>query len=344
MLFALLTSASMNVDALEAAEALKAAYAAKVGDITKVRERLNIDQADPLAGIVRILREDCGVDSWHQLLSTHLECVLAWSPDQTEEFIQGINGLGNVYEVLADGLVKVTSAVEAKFGRDRAIENHEFNTWKRAELKKKREELKELFGEDWRYLRDVVDRELERKLESYRVNPYPLRPVPPHVFRWGVLEDALEDAAAELAAIDQALWRRHCFIEQARRDAADAVDAGFVRYLVAALRVPLAVTRVSWARAERDSYCDSYDNFESYRRLVLERPSRDADGVPLLSRSEIDRVVPAIFGVDVVWAALPTDGPRRERQAHAILVAEVLYEARHKQLVAHAAASGREDV
>ena len=335
MLFALLTSASMNVDALEAAEALKAAYAAKVGDITKVRERLNIDQADPLAGIVRILREDCGVDSWHQLLSTHLECVLAWSPDETEEFIQGINGLGNVYEVLADGLVKVTSAVEAKFGRDRAIENHEFNTWKRAELKKMREELG-VNWLNWLYLRDVLD----GQLESYRVNPYPLRPVPPHVFRWGVLEDALEDAAAELAAIDHALWRRHNFIEQARRAAADAVDAGFVRFLVAACRTQLAVTSALWARAEARSYCDSYDT----GALVLERPSRDADGVPLLSRNEIDRVVPAVFGVDVVWAALPTDGPRRERQAHAILVAEVLYEARHKQLVAHAAASGREDV
>ena len=84
--------------------------------------------------------------------------------------------------------------------------------------------------------------------------------------------------------------------------------------------------------------------FPGDRRFVLERPSRDADGVPLLSRSEIDRVVPAIFGVDVVWAALPPDGPRRERQARAILVAEVLYEARRKQLVAHAAASGREVV
>ena len=97
-------------------------------------------------------------------------------------------------------------------------------------------------------------------------------------------------------------------------------------------------TSALWARAEARNYCDSYDNFESYRRLVLERPSRDADGVPLLSRSEIDRVVPAVFGVDVVWAALPTDGPRRERQAHAILVAEALYEARRKQLAAHAAA------
>ncbi|CAH0379089.1 unnamed protein product [Pelagomonas calceolata] len=324
----------MNVDALEAMyAAIEAAYALKYGDITAVRERLHIDQADPLAGIVRLLREDCGVDSWHQLLSTHLECVLAWSPDQIEEFIQGINGLGNVYEVLADGLVKATNALEARFGRDRAIENYEFNTWKRAELKKKREELG---VKNWLYLWDVLD----RQLESYRVKRMPERPALPRVFCWG----PLEDVDAELAAIDQALWRGHNFIEQARRDAADAVDAGFVRYLVAALRVPLAVTRVSWARAERDSYCESYDNFESYRRLVLERPSRDADGVPLLSRSEIDRVLPAIFGVDIVWAALPTDGPRRERQARAILVAEVLYEARRKQLVAHAAASGREVV
>ena len=341
MLFALLTSASMNVDALEAAEALKAAYAAKVGDITKVRERLNIDQADPLAGIVRLLREDCGVDSWHQLLSTHLECVLAWSPDQIEEFIQGINGLGNVYEVLADGLVKATNALEARFGRDRAIENYEFSTRQRAECKKKREELKDLFGEDWRYLRDVVDRELK---STYCVKRMRERPEPPREFCWGVLEDALEDVDAELAEIDQVWWRGQKFIEQARHVAADVVDAGFVRYLVAAFRAQLAATSASWARAERDSYCESYDNFESYRRFVLERPSRDADGVPLLSRSEIDRVVPAIFGVDVVWAALPIDGPRRERQARAILVAEALYEARRKQLVAHAAASGREVV
>ena len=313
----------MDVDALKAA--------LKVGDITKVREWLNIDQADPRTGIVRVLRALCGGDSWHQRLSTHLEDILAWPTDETEGFIQGINGLGNVYEVLADGLVKATTALEARFGRDRAIENHEFNTWKRAELKKKREELG---VKNWLYLRDVLD----GQLESYRVNPYPLRPVPPHVFRWGVLEYALEDVTAELAAIDQALWRGHNSIVQARRDAADAVDAGFVRFLVAACRTQLAVTSALWARAERDSYCDSKDNYGSYRRFVLERPSRDADGVPLLSRSEIDRVVPAVFGVDVVWAALPPDGPRRERQARALLVAEVLYEARRKQLVGHAAA------
>ena len=278
----------------------------------------------------------CGVDSWDQLLSTHLEDILAWPTDETEGFIQGINGLGNVYEVLADGLVKVTNALEARCGARLAHETHEFNTRQRAERKKKREELKELFGEDWRYLGDVVDRELE---STYCVKRMPERPAPPRVFCLGVLEDALEDVAAELAAIDQARWRGDNFIEQARRDASDAVDAGFVRFLVAACRTQLAVTSALWARAERDSYCDSYENFQSYpRRFVLERPSRDADGVPLLSRSEIDRVVPAIFGVDVVWAALPTEGPRRERQARALLVAEALYEARRKQLVGHAAA------
>ena len=314
-------------------DALNAAYAAKVGDVTAVRKWLNFDQADPVTGIVMDLRATCGVDSWDQLLSTHLEDILAWPTDETEGFIQGINGLGNVYEVLADGLVKVTNAVEAKFGLDRAIENHEFNTWKRAELKKMREELG---VKNWLYLRDVLD----RQLESYRVKRMRERPEPPREFCWGVLEDALEDAAAELAAIDQALWRRHNFIEQARRAAADAVDAGFVRFLVAACRTQLAVTSALWARAEARNYRDSYDT----GALVLERPSRDADGVPLLSRSEIDRVVPAVFGVDVVWAALPPDGPRRERQARAILVAEALYEARRKQLVAHAAASGREVV
>ena len=84
-----------------------------------------------------------------------------------------------------------------------------------------------------------------------------------------------------------------------------------------------------WARAEARSYCDSYDT----GALVLERPSRDADGVPLLSRSEIDRVVPATFGVADAWAALPTDGQDRMwQQACALLVAEALYEARRKQL------------
>jgi hypothetical protein len=227
--------------------------------------------------------------------------MLAWSPDETKEFLRDIEIVANSGELTAEAFVIVTNAVEARLGARRAKEAYEFNTRQRAE-------------------------------RNYCVKRMPERPALPRVFCWGFLEDALEDVAAELAAIDQALWRGHNFIEQARRDAADAVDAGFVRFLVAACRTQLAVTSALWARAERDSYCESYDNFESYRRFVLERPSRDADGAPLLSRSEIDRVVPAIFGVDVVWAALPTDGPRRARQAHAILVAEALYEARRKQL------------
>jgi hypothetical protein len=302
LLFALLTSASMSVDALKAA--------LKVGDVTAVLEWLNFDQADPLAGIVRVLRALCGGDGWHQRLSTYLEYMLAWSPDETKEFLRDIEIVANSGELTAEAFVIVTNAVEARLGARRAKEAYEFNTRQRAE-------------------------------RNYCVKRMPERPALPRVFCWGFLEDALEDVAAELAAIDQALWRGHNFIEQARRDAADAVDAGFVRFLVAACRTQLAVTSALWARAERDSYCDA-DGFA--RRLVLERPSRDADGVPLLSRSEIDRVVPAIFGVDVVWAALPTDGPRRERQARALLVAEALYEARRKQLAAHAAASGREVV
>ena len=327
-------------EALKAAEALTAEYSAKVGDITAVRAWLYFDQADTVTGVARHLRTHC-VDGWHQFLGEQIGGMLAWPPESIEEVIRGVNFVANTGELLADGLVKATNAVEARFGRDRAIENYEFSTWQRAECKKKREELKDLFGEDWRYLRDVVDRELE---STYCVKRMRERPEPPREFCWGFLKDALEDVDAELAGIDQALWRGHNFIEQARRDAADAVDAGFVRYLVAAFRAQLAAASASWARAERDSYCESYDNFESYRRLVLERPSRDADGVPLLSRSEIDRVVPAVFGVDVVWAALPTEGPRRERQARAILVAEVLYEARRKQLVAHAAAAAAEPV
>ena len=315
----------MSVDALKAA--------LKVGDVTAVLEWLNFDQADPLAGIVRVLRALCGGDGWHQRLSTYLEYMLAWSPDETREFLRDIEIVANSGELTAEAFVIVTYAVEARLGARRAKETYEFNTWQRAKRKKKREELKELFGEDWRYLRDVVDRELE---STYCVKRMPERPAPPRVFCWG----APEDVAAELAAIDQALWRGHKFIKQARRDAADAVDAGFVRFLVAACRTQLAVTSGLWARAEARSYCDSYDT----GALVLERPSRDADGVPLLSRNEIDRVVPAVFGVDVVWAALPTDGPRRERQARALLVAEALYEARRKQLAAHAAASGREVV
>jgi hypothetical protein len=284
LLFALLTSASMSVDALKAA--------LKVGDVTAVLEWLNFDQADTVTGIVRVLRALCGGDGWHERLRPYLKDMLAWSPDETENFLRGIDFVANSGELTADAFVIVTEALEAKFGLHRAIENNEL-------FSRKCSELKEIL-----------------------------------VFRWG----HLEDVDAELAGIEQALWRGHNIIEQARRDAADAVDAGFVRFLVAACRTQLAVTSALWARAEARNYRDSYDNFESYRRLVLERPSRDADGVPLLSRSEIDRVVPAIFGVDVVWAALPIDGPRRERQARAILVAEALYEARRKQLVAHAAA------
>ena len=172
----------MDVDALKAAP--------KVGDVTAVREWLNIDQADPLAGIVRVLRALCGGDGWHQRLRHREEDILAWSPD-VEDFIRGIDSVANTVELTAEAFVLVTNAVEARLGARRAKEAYEFNTRQRAE-------------------------------RSHCVKRMPEHPAPPRVFCWG----PLEDVDAELAAIDQALWRGQGFIKQARRDAADAVDAG----------------------------------------------------------------------------------------------------------------------
>ena len=113
---------------------------------------------------------------------------------------------------------------------------------------------------------------------------------------------------------------------------AAAVGASFVPYHLAAFRILLALPLVKLACAESAS-CVADGGYDPHRQFVLETPSRDADGVPLLSRSEIDRVVPATFGVADAWAALPTDGQDRMwQQACALLVAEALYEARRKQL------------
>ena len=67
---------------------------------------------------------------------------------------------------------------------------------------------------------------------------------------------------------------------------------------------------------------------------VMGPPSRNADGVPLLSKSEIDRVVPAKFGIDDTWGAIPIGGELRARQTRAILVAAALYDTRRRQLLA----------
>ena len=166
-----------------------------------------------------------------------------------------------------------------------------------------------------------VDRELFRRQHG---------PPEPRVFRWGA---QLEDG--ELAAIERVLGEKKACIGAARRYA-DAVGAIFIPYHLAVFRTVLALPLVQCACAESASCVAAIsagDHYDPHRQFVLEAPSRDADGVPLLSRSEIDRVVPATFGVAWAWAALPTDGQDRMwQQACALLVAEALYEARRKQL------------
>ena len=51
-------------------------------------------------------------------------------------------------------------------------------------------------------------------------------------------------------------------------------------------------------------------------------------------KSEIDRVVPAKFGIDDTWGAIPIGGELRARQTRAILVAAALYDTRRRQLLA----------
>ena len=154
-------------------------------------------------------------------------------------------------------------------------------------------------------------------------------PPEPRVFCWGAQEDD------ELAAIERVLNENKACIGAARHYA-DAVGASFVPYYLAAFRTLLATSLVELTCAESASCVAAIsagDGYDPHRQFVLEAPSRDADGVPLLSRSEIDRVVPATFGVADALAALPTDGQDRMwQQACALLVAEALYEARRKQL------------
>ena len=163
-------------------DAIKAAHAA--GDATAVLKLLNLDQADPLTGIVRVLLALCGGDGWHQRLSTYLEDMLAWSPAETEGFLRGIDFVANSGELTADAFVQLTKGLVARLGARRAKKTYEFNTRQRAE-------------------------------RSHCVKRMPEHPAPPRVFCWG----PLEDVDAELAAIDQALWRGQGFIKQARRDA-----------------------------------------------------------------------------------------------------------------------------
>ena len=155
-------------------------------------------------------------------------------------------------------------------------------------------------------------------------------PPAPRRFCWG---GAQEDG--ELAAIGRVLDENKACIGAARQYA-DAVGDSFVPYYLAAFRTLLATSLVELTGVESASCVAAIsagDHYDPHRQFVLEAPSRDADGVPLLSRSEIDRVAPAAFGVADAWVALPTDGQDRMwQQACALLVAEALYEARRKQL------------
>ena len=287
-----------------------------------------IDQSDPVGSVVADLRARCGEDM-QQILRDHFSgCphfsgVLALPPDERENFL-------GVVDLIASNREKEAAAISAATGVDQEC------TWSRLEsttndiiTARIKSALRVLQDPDERMnaiQRAGVDRELFRRQHG---------PPEPRVFRWG---GAPEEG--ELAAIGRVLDEKKACIGAARRYA-DAVGASFVPYYLAAFRTLLATSLVELTAVESASCVAAIsagDHYDPHRQFVLEAPSRDADGVPLLSRSEIDRVVPAIFGVDVVWAALPTDGPRRERQARALLVAEALYEARRKQLVAHAAA------
>ena len=282
-----------------------------------------IDQSDPVGSVVADMRARCGNDM-QQFLREHSSQVLTFQPDERENFV-------GIAELIASIREKEAIRISAATGVDQEC------TWSRLGstaddiiTARMDSALRVLQDPDERMnaiQRAGVDRELFRRQHG---------PPEPRVFRWG---GAPEEG--ELAAIGRVLDEKKACIRAARRYA-DAVGASFVPYYLAAFRTLLATSLVELTGVESASCVAAIsagDHYDPHRQFVLEAPSRDANGVPLLSRSEIDRVVPAIFGVDVVWAALPTDGPRRERQARALLVAEVLYEARRKQLVAHAAAA-----
>ena len=278
---------------------------------------------DPVGSVVADLRARCGEDM-QQILRDHFSgCphfsgVLALPPDERENFL-------GVVDLIASNREKEAARISAATGVDQEC------TWSRLEsttndiiTARIKSALRVLQDPDERMnaiQRAGVDRELFRRQHG---------PPEPRVFRWG---GAPEEG--ELAAIGRVLDENKACIGAARRYA-DAVGASFVPYYLAAFRTLLATSLVELTAVESASCVAAIsagDHYDPHRQFVLEAPSRDANGVPLLSRSEIDRVVPATFGVAWAWAALPTDGQDRMwQQACALLVAEALYEARRKQL------------
>ena len=283
---------------------------------------LTIDHRDPVGRFVADLRARCGEDM-QQILRDHFSgCphfsgVLALPPDERENFL-------GVVDLIASNREKEAARISAATGVDQEC------TWSRLGstaddiiTARMDSALRVLQDPDERMnaiQRAGVDRELFRRQHG---------PPEPRVFRWGA-----QSEDGELAAIERVLGEKKACIGAARRYA-DAVGASFVPYYLAAFRTLLATSLVELTCAESASCVAATraGDGDPHLQFVLEAPSRDADGVPLLSRSEIDRVVPATFGVADAWAALPTDGQDRMwQQACALLVAEALYEARRKQL------------
>ena len=278
---------------------------------------LPIDQSDPVGSVVADVRARCG-DDMQRFLWEHSNWVLTFPPHEREEFVRTANLIASIRE-------KEAIRISAATGVDQEC------TWSRlrstaddiitARMDSALRVLQDPYERMNAIQRAGVDRELFRRQHG---------PPEPRVFRWG---SAPEEG--ELAAIERVLDEKKACIGAARRYA-DAVGAIFIPYHLAVFRTVLALPLVQCACAESASCVAAIsagDHYDPHRQFVLEAPSRDADGVPLLSRSEIDRVVPATFGVADAWAALPTDGQDRMwQQACALLVAEALYEARRKQL------------
>ena len=270
---------------------------------------------DPVGAVVACLLS-YGVPFDAQFLRDHFSGVLALPPDQSESFFRGFDANARLFEEQAAmHYAAMQAAVTQRWSR--------LMSAARAICTTRRESaLRVLQDPDERMnaiQRAGVDRELFRRQHG---------PPEPRVFSWGGAPE--EDG--ELAAIGRVLDENKACIGAAR-DYADAVGASFVPYHLAAFRILLALPLVQLACAESASCVADGDRYDPHRQFVLEAPSRDANGVPLLSRSEIDRVVPATFGVADAWAALPADGQDRVwQQSCALLVAEALYEARRKQL------------
>ena len=226
--------------------------------------------------------------------------VLALPPDERENFL-------GVVDLIASNREKEAACISAATGVDQEC------TWSRLEsttndiiTARMESALRVLQDPDERMnaiQRAGVDRELFRRQHG---------PPEPRVFRWG---GAPEEG--ELAAIGRVLGEKKACIGAARRYA-DAVGASFVPYYLAAFRTLLATSLVELTAVESASCVAAIsagDHYDPHRQFVLEAPSRDANGVPLLSRSEIgvvqsSRAAFAAAWPSRAWLDLPTTALR----------------------------------